>query len=179
MDRHAAILLLLLAAAPALAEDAPPSPAPAPSAPADSSNQTRVGLGVSLGSGSAVGFSVPIQVGRHFRVEPGVAIFDHHAGNVEDSKQAGLGLAWTFPVAAQAQGSAGLLVQATFLGNGNVRFYRGAAVVGGEWRPVPSVSLGVEAQVGYTTTSYSWSGSRPYQDGLDTTGLFIARVYIW
>jgi hypothetical protein len=136
-------------------------------------------LGVSLGSGSAVGFSVPIQIGRRFRVEPEVGIFDHHAINEEDSKMAGLGLAWTFPVVAQVQGGAGLRFQATFFGNGNVRSYRGAAVVSGEWLPVPRVSLGVEAQIGYTTSTYSWSGPGVFRDGLDTAGLFIARVYIW
>jgi hypothetical protein len=177
--RTATLLLALATAAPALAEEPQPPPAPTPNAPAAAASQTRVGLGVSLGSGTAVGFSVPVQIGPHLRIEPEIAIIDHHVASEEASKMAGMGLAWTFPVAAQLQGSAGLRFQATFFGNGNIRSYRGAALLGGEWLPVPRVSIGVEAQVGYTSFWHSWSGPGPFRDGLDTTGLFIARVYIW
>jgi hypothetical protein len=134
-------------------------------------------------------FSVPIQTGRSFRLEPELGLLNvgiSQPGWVGDAHamKAGLGLAWAVPIADQVQASIGMRIQATMVGyshsGASPAGTRAALAAGGEWLPVPRVSLGVEAQVGYaySTDSQGGLGIVP-ANGVDAAGLFVARIYLW
>jgi hypothetical protein len=187
--RQLATILFLLAAPPALAEEAPPSSAPAPTTTTGTASPTRVGLGAGFGSGNTFVFYVPIQIGRSFRLEPELGLLNvsvNSFGQVREAHAArvGIGLAWTSQVWDQVRSYAGVRLQETavsYSGSGaSASGTRAAVMAGGEWLPVPRVSLGIEAQVGYAyaTDSQSGLGLVP-GNGLDTGVLFLARIYIW
>jgi hypothetical protein len=183
--RHLATILFLLAAPPTLAEEVPPSSAPAPTTTAGTASPTRVGLGAGFGSGNTVVFYVPIQIGRSFRLEPEVGLLNVR-GQVSEAHAArvGIGLAWTSQVLDQVRSYAGVRLQGTTVGYGGtgaaVWGTRAAVMAGGEWLPVPRVSLGIEAQVGYAYVTGAESGLGLVPgNGVDTAVLFLARIYIW
>jgi len=169
---------LALAAAPALAEDA--GAAPRASAPSPG----KVGLGVVLGPDTGVSFRVPIRIGGSLLLEPELGARNVTVDPrpiVSHAFRVGVGLAWTAPVLEQVRASLGgrlEVAMVTTTGSGSQQLSgRGAAVVGAEWLVTPRVSLGLEAQAGYTfTEDYVPTQTGP---GFDTAGLLVARVFPW
>jgi hypothetical protein len=187
--RHLALVLLLLAAPPTLAEEAPPSAAPAPAATTRTASPTRVGLGAGIGTGDTFVFYVPIQIGRSFRLEPEFGLLNVNLDTIGPVREAhavrvGIGLAWTSQVVEEVRSYAGVRLQETAVGYGgsgaSASGARAAVMAGGEWLPVPGVSLGVEAQVGYAYVTDAQNGLGVVSgNGVDTGVLFLARIFLW
>jgi len=169
---------LVLAATPALAEE--PGAASAAAVPSPG----KVGLGVVLGSGMEVSFRVPIRIGASLLLEPELGAKNVTLDPrpiVAHAFKLGVGLAWTAPVLEQVRATLGGRLEfamTTYTGSGSQQMSgRGAAVVGAEWTVTPRVSLGLEAQAGYTyTEDYSPTANGP---GFDTAGLVVARIFPW
>lgn len=166
------------------AKGAAPSGQPIPAAPRP---PIHVGLGVALLSADGQpSFFVPMQVSPAFRIEPeiGLARFDVN-GDRATAVQLGLGLLRTAGVAPQVGVYGGLRVQFqrfSVTGGEASTNLRLAAVLGGEWQPVPQVALGAEAQAAYLSADKgapagAGAGSTS-ATGLATAGLLFFRVFL-
>jgi hypothetical protein len=173
--RLVALSLALAAAAPALAEEAGAASSPSPA---------KVGLGLVLGPDMGVSFRVPIRISASLLLEPEVGARNVTVDPrpiVTHAFKVGVGLAWTAPVLEQVRASLGgrlEVAMTTTTGSGSQQLSgRAAAVVGADWYVTPRVSLGLEAQAGYTyTDDYAPTQTGP---GFDTAGLVVARVFPW
>jgi hypothetical protein len=169
-------LALALTATPALPDEV--------SAAAPPANPGRVGLGLVLGSDMGVSFRVPIRIGASLLLEPEVGARNTTVDSrpiVAHAFEVGIGLGWTSPVLEQVRASLGgrlEVAMVTYTGSGSQQAsVRGAAVVGADLVVTPRISLGLEAQAGYTyTEDYAPTATGP---GLDTAGLVVARVFPW
>jgi hypothetical protein len=185
MAVRSALVLLLAAFAPAI----PLAEEPAAGPPASATTPGRVGLGLAFGSDRDVSFLVPIQVSPALRIEPALGAsnptFNSPGGPVEaHAFKAGLGVAWTAPVAGQVRASLGGRLEVAYVGysgSGSQAWsVRGAAVAGAEWFVVPRVSLGLEAQAGYAYSNGAEVGLGVVPGtGFDTAGLVVARIFPW
>jgi hypothetical protein len=188
---HAARLAAaLLAASPAVAEPpaasapaAAPSSAPAAPAAAPAGASEPAGVRFGVGAGIGTGSSAPVLYlpfdGRRVRFELDGAY--RKAGTSDASSTAsrvGAGLFGLWSVQPSVRGSAGLRVQylrdALSVGDASaaVEAVRFAGAVGAEWAPVPTFSIGVEGQVGYS------AGLGDAVSALDVSAQAIVRVFL-
>jgi hypothetical protein len=180
------VVASLLLASPSSAEPPPATPppgsapdalrAPAAASPVDPAAPTgvRVGLGVGIGFGGTPALFVPLDAGaRRLEVEGA-----YESGGTNDLKisnsRLGLGLFGLWGAAPAVRGSAGARVrwERASVGEANADRVRIAAALGGEWVPVPLVSLGVEGQAGY---ALGWGGA---VSGFDVSAQAVLRVFL-
>jgi hypothetical protein len=158
-------------------------PAPSGSATAPAAAGPHIGLGVSLpGAGEFPSFYVPIQAGPGFRLEPEIGLVRMAVSSgTATAFQVGFGLLRTWPVAPQVGGYAGLRMQVQRLdatGGESITNLRLAAALGGEWFPVPAVSLGAEGQLAYVSFDKAATFTGSTASGLATGALLFLRVYL-
>ncbi|HEY6926799.1 MAG TPA: hypothetical protein VI653_25160 [Steroidobacteraceae bacterium] len=168
-----------------------------PLAAQDHQAARRVGIGITVPD---VGVLLPINIGRHLRLEPFVDFFAARADfpvtadtSWESSTQIGLGL---FSVAAPQEQLAvyfgpriGYLHGSTKVsGSGGQtsttsKGWFVAAALGGEYRLVSRFSLGAEAKVQFNHTSSSSSGSLNigpslFARSVFSSGALVVRFYM-
>lgn len=170
-------------AAPALAQDTTATP------PAGAASPGRVGLGVNLGPDFGATFSVPLQLGPSWRLEPELgarnAPLETATGRIHGhGVMVGVGLARTAPVAHQLRPYLGGRIQfatVSYSGSGlSAGSLRGAAVAGVEWLITPRVSLGAEAQAAYTHADGDGDGlGLVPASGFQAGGVVTLRLYAW
>lgn len=169
------------ASTPGIAQ-APVAAVAAPVAAPAEAHRVRVGLGVALPSaGDFPSFYVPIQVNPSLRIEPELGLVRASSGGDDATAlQVGLGLLGTGAVAPQVGAYGGLRFQLQRVdgsGGGSLTNVRVAAVLGGEWQPVPQVALGVEAQAAYVSVDGAFLEGQT-ASGFATAGLVFFRVFL-
>lgn len=168
---------------PTLAQDASASP------PGDTASPGKVGLGVNIGPNFGATFSVPIQLGPSWRLEPEFGARNAALQTANGRLQShgvlvGLGLARTASVTDQIRPYLGGRIQyatVSYSGSGlSAGSLRGAAVAGAEWLIIPRVSLGAEAQVAYTYADGDGDGlGLVPESGFHAGGVITLRLYAW
>ncbi|HEX9049488.1 MAG TPA: hypothetical protein VF841_03045, partial [Anaeromyxobacter sp.] len=137
---------------------------------------TRIGLGAGFGTGGAPPvLYLPVDAGQ-VRVELEGA-YDKTGTSAASATRArvGLGMFGLVPVAPATRLDAGLRVQYARddrTGAGTSEAIRIAAALAGEWFPAPSVSLGVEGQIGYS------AGLGHEVSGLNVSAQAILRIFL-
>ncbi len=165
----------------------------AQAAHAQEQQRGKVGVGIAAGfdtpdAGAAGPYRrayilVPIQLAQTLKLEPMIGFNSYnHAGADGLDVTLGTGVLWVFtragPVDAYAGGRVALDVVSANRGAGTETGldFRLAGAIGGEWFAASHFSLGIEADVGFYTTSRA-NPSLSSSNGVFTAGYLIGRVY--